>query len=730
MKSAHILLLSLSAACCLPPAAGLQAAPAAPASVRKVQPDGTEIMILQRGDEKIHWMETLDGYTLLYDADRYVAYAATDSAGNLVASNVRYRGGRSGDPLSAPERAAPERGAPLQKGLRYSPAQVAVLRQRWEAAGSARPQRAPAAPVVGEKKALCVLMQYPDRPFVKPKQDFENLLNREGYSVDGAMGSVRDFYIENSYGQMALNVTVVGPYTAAHSHDDYGDRSGPYGGGDLAQEAITAAYSDGVDLREFTNADDSRLETFHMIFAGHGSESSADPTDLWSHKWMLSSPINLGGVTVYDYSCSPELRKATGTDITHVGVICHELCHVFGAPDYYDTDGGTGGSFDGTGNWDLMANGMWNGPDEASWGAVPAHINMFQKIQYGWVTPVELTDSRDVTGMPNSADSPTAYVIKVGNSGEQYILENRQRVKFDSQTPGHGLLIYHVHPSLPGNTQNTVNARHPQQLYPVCASAPIARPNADPKSYGTINSEGCPFPGAAAKSYFTDIATPMSFSWTSGQGIQSPITDITEDNGQISFGYRQKSAPEYELTLNHGSATTSKQVAQLCFDVAGGDPISYKVNEDVSRLNNISWLAFNPAALYTFESNTAGHKTVYTKLKNEIGETEVKSALIYFKPIDKSEQPDAGAAAQEAQEAQEAQVKIYPTVVSATLTVERELSAPPASVTVFSAAGTPCLTKRLTAPVETLDLSECPTGKLFIHLFDGKKRVTLPVIKL
>jgi M6 family metalloprotease-like protein len=663
-------------------------------------------------------METLDGYTLLYDAERYVAYATTDADGNLVASNMRYRGDRPG--VRAP---SIDGATPLQKGLRYSPAQIAVLRQLWEVAGATRArQQAAPSPVLGEKKALCVLMQYPDMPMVKSKQDFDDLLNQAGYNREGAIGSVRDFYYENSYGQMTLVITVAGPYTAAHNHSSYGDGSSSYGGADLAREAITAAFNDGIDLHEFANAD-NRLETFHMIFAGHGSEASADPADIWSHKWVLSSPLTLGGVTVYDYSCSPELRKATGTDITHVGVICHELCHVFGAPDYYDTDGGTGGSFLGTGDWDLMANGMWNGPTEATWGTVPAHINMFQKIQYGWVTPVALTDSRDVSGMPNSASSPTAYVINVNADGEQYILENRQQVGFDAQVPGHGLLIYHVHPSLLSNSENTVNARHPQQLYPVCASASMAKPTADSRSYGAINSGGCPFPGTSNKPYFTDATTPMSFSWTTGEGIQSPLTGITETARKISFGYKQKSVPGFDFTLNHDDATTSKQTAQLYFTVTGDAPLSYKASEDVSRMDNVPWLAYSPSPTYTFESNSAGYKTVYAKLKNEIGETGVKSAVIYFKPIEKS---NISAAAQ----GQEAAVKIYPTAVETTLNVEREPDASPATVTVFSTVGTPYLTKKLTAPVETLDLSKCPAGMLLIHVSDGKARVVLPVLKL
>jgi M6 family metalloprotease-like protein len=665
-------------------------------------------------------METLDGYTLLYDAEQYVVYATTDAHSNLIPSTVRYRGDRPG--AQAP---AVDGTTPLQKGLRYSPAQIAVLRQLWEVtdAATTRQQRAAPAPVVGMKKALCVLMEYPDKPMIKTKQDFDDLLNQVGYSKDNAIGSVRDFYYENSYGQMTLNITVAGPYKAKHNHSAYGDRSGTYGGADLAQEAITAAYEDGINLKELANGN-NQLETFHMIFAGHGSEASGEPTDIWSHKWQLSKPLKLGDITAHVYSCSPELRKATGSDITHIGVICHELCHVFGAPDYYDADGGSGGRFDGTGNWDLMANGMWNGPTEALWGTVPAHINMFQKIQYGWVTPIELTGSQTVIDMPNAASSPTAYVINVDNNGEQYVLENRQRIKFDAQVPGSGLLIYHAHPQLLNNTDNSVNARHPQQLYPVCANASIAKPNADPRSYGTISSGSCPFPGTNKKTYFTDATIPMSFSWTTGEGIQSPITDITEADGKISFGFKQKSIPDYALSLNSGDATTSKQTALLTFTVTGNAaPLSYKVSEEESRLDNVSWLAYKPSVTYTFESNSAGYKNVFTKLKNEIGETDVKSAGIYFKPIDKS---DISAASQ----AQQAWVKVYPTAVTTDVTVEREPDAPSVHMTVFSTVGTPYLTKKLTSPTETLDLSNCPTGILFIHVSDGKKQVVLRVLKL
>ena len=52
----------------------LFAVPAEPWAVEKVQPDGTKISIYLKGDEKVNWMESEDGYSLMYDAQQYVVY--------------------------------------------------------------------------------------------------------------------------------------------------------------------------------------------------------------------------------------------------------------------------------------------------------------------------------------------------------------------------------------------------------------------------------------------------------------------------------------------------------------------------------------------------------------------------------------------------------------------------------------------------------------------------------
>ncbi|MDR0729993.1 MAG: M6 family metalloprotease domain-containing protein [Prevotellaceae bacterium] len=555
MKKITIILLFLLLA-----VTTVSAVTADPAPITKLQPDGTEITVRLRGDEKVHWMETLDGYTLMYDAQRYIVYATVDGEGNMVPSTAPYMG----ESKAQRSPAAKQLVASLPKGIRYSVSQVAALRQIWEIDDNLRSQaQAQAAPVTGEKKALCVLMGFQDKPFTKTRAEFEALLNQVGYNVGGSRGSVKDFYRENSYGKMDLTITVAGPYKASNTAAYYASRTQAF-----AREAALAADGD-INFADF--AADGRVETFHIVFAGYGDESVGNGQQIWSHKWQLSSTLTLDGVRLSVYSCSPELRGASGSNLTYIGVICHELCHVFGAPDYYDTDKGeSGGDFIGTGNWDLMANGSWNDN-----GRTPAHINMFQKILYGWVEPVDLNVEQNIVDMPNSAENPIAYTVQAYTDGEMYVLENRQKTGFDTYVPGHGLLIYHVHRSAYNNRAS--NDGHPQQMYPVCAASGNQIPSATVSSYGSINSAGCPFPGTSDNRSFTDRSTPMSFSWATNRGINKPIASITETAGKISFEFMPEMPDLQKVTVN-GNDVTLPEIDEPMIYMADCNEQSFRLN--------------------------------------------------------------------------------------------------------------------------------------------------------
>ncbi len=79
----YILSISFLVICfsLLPKNAG--ATTADPAPIEFIQPDGTSLSILLKGDEFIHWATTLDGYTILSNTQGFYEYASIDTAGNL-----------------------------------------------------------------------------------------------------------------------------------------------------------------------------------------------------------------------------------------------------------------------------------------------------------------------------------------------------------------------------------------------------------------------------------------------------------------------------------------------------------------------------------------------------------------------------------------------------------------------------------------------------------------------
>ena len=54
----------------------VMAVPANPALYRYVQPDGTVVTLQMRGDEFLHYVTTVDGYTLKKNAHGYYVYAS------------------------------------------------------------------------------------------------------------------------------------------------------------------------------------------------------------------------------------------------------------------------------------------------------------------------------------------------------------------------------------------------------------------------------------------------------------------------------------------------------------------------------------------------------------------------------------------------------------------------------------------------------------------------------
>ena len=514
-----------------------------PGIINFTQPDNkTTLQIYLFGDERFHWGETLDGYSLMHDSEGYFVYATKNENGEMVPTQYRATeiADRPAEVVAFLER--------TPKHLRYTTEQCNMMRTMWNMindnpniqTGLKRGEKALDV-THGNTRLLVILVNFSDRHFMKARTDVDKLYNQVNYSNVTMRGSVHDFYYENSYGQMNLTFEVVGPYSLPQTISYYGNNTNG-NSQEFAHDAIQLAVDDGVDLSQYDLDGDNNVDGVHIMFAGYGEESSGTAAQIWSHKGTLTHPVYANGVYAKTYSCSPELHGGSGTVLSTVGVICHELGHVFGAPDYYDVDNNHGGSgtagYAANGQWDLMSSGSWNGSANALSGNQPSHHNPFSKcVTYGWGKIKEISSPQALVLNPSSNDSASIYKVTTATTNEYYLLENRQQLGFDGSLPGHGLIIYHVHANFnPANQNNNVN--HPLKFYPVCAGISVAQPNSDPSSYGNINSSACPFPGSSRKTTFADNTYPSMKSW-SGANTNKPISNITENTtlNTISFTF-------------------------------------------------------------------------------------------------------------------------------------------------------------------------------------------------
>lgn len=325
--------------------------------------------------------------------------------------------------------------------------------------GLDRPEPFKAALVTGTNNILIIVIDYPDLTATQTAASFTRMVNGPW-----ATGSLDDYYQEVSYGSFRVSGVSGGWYRAVNNHtyyanfdgvpntpDDYGRGTYPYNAARLVEEAVDAAELAGVNFSKYDNDGDGWVDTVFIVHAGKGGEATADPNDIWSHKWSISSaggtPRFYDGVTIDVYTIQPELNSVGGH--IEIGVFAHEYGHALGLPDLYDTDG----SSEGIGNYGLMAAGSW-GADGRS-PERPSHMCAWSKVFLGWLTATVITE--DTLNQAINQIETNAEVYKLWKRGkpktEYFLVSNRQKVGFDSRFIGDGgLLIWHI-------DERVINAR-------------------------------------------------------------------------------------------------------------------------------------------------------------------------------------------------------------------------------------------------------------------------------
>jgi M6 family metalloprotease-like protein len=417
------------------------------------QPDGTPVGLRIRGDEWFHHEEDLNGYTVIKDRNWYV-YARRDQAtGRLVSSGLLAG-------IDNPAANGLKPGELPSKSVRNERAQ----NLGWPSAAPGNQQdggtsaSSVAAASGGVLKNLVVLIRWADHTSrtLPTSADVDVLMNNAGpHPTLAPTGSLKDVYLENSYGALSIESTVAEWVTSDQTEQYYAN--GQSGLTSLTHDAIRDALTKVDQFINFSDFDvDSNgvIDCITFLHSGYGAEWGGTDafgtyyTDrMWSHKWSISGGWTSNeGVTVGAYHISPAVWGTSGSSIGRVGVIAHETGHFLGLPDLYDTDSSPG---NGIGSFGLMAN---------SWGfdgsqKYPPHMCPWSKVQLGWLSPTVI-DTAGTYTIQQTETSSAAYRIDLGYPSQEYLLiENRQPVGFDGAMPQGGLAIWHIDEQSSHNTE-------------------------------------------------------------------------------------------------------------------------------------------------------------------------------------------------------------------------------------------------------------------------------------
>ncbi len=474
----------------------LMAKPAYRGAIQHTQPDGSIITIYQHGDEFFHYKTTEDGTWVARQADGF--YKAIPA---LTNEQITLRRKQS---------------APLRK----------------------TEQIQEASPLNIAPKGLVVLVNFSDKQMQasNTRDVYYRMHNAPDYNDNGAYGSARQYFIDQSMGKYQPQFDVVGPVTLSKQMSYYGgnDASGNDKMAQVAemvQEACKLADQAGADFSQYDNNNDGMVDFVYFIYAGYGEADSGIDDTVWPHMFWLyegnNITLTLDGKKINTYACGSELNYSTKKR-DGIATFCHEFSHVLGLPDMYTTNGA---SHKTLGMWDVLDYGPYN--DD---GNTPPSYSAYERFFLGWLEPTILNSAATVT-IPELQSSNTAGLITetgthnlIGNDPNPttfFLFENRQQTGWDEFLPGHGMLVTKVRYSYRLWYNNSVNnsaARLGVDIVEADQNAPSYSGYWD-GYFGKLTDA---FPHGA------DKYTPFT---------NYPLTNITEANGEITFDFMGGGTP-------------------------------------------------------------------------------------------------------------------------------------------------------------------------------------------
>lgn len=580
--------------CCM---LGLWAVPAKRTSIIVGQPDGTQLVLTQCGDEHFHYLMTSDGIPVIRKGEAYY-YAISGEDGiessDLLAHETAQR--------TLEEQAFVEQLSDTRQ-TQAEQAKRAIARRNVTTRGTTSE-----VPAEGEVRIPVLLVQFADVRFssADPQNAFKDRINGENYTAEGGCGSIREYFIDQSEGQFSPQFDIIGPITLSNNMEYYGgnDKQGTdLRPREMVKEACRNAYNDKIiDFSQYDNNNDGYVDILYIIYAGFGEASFPDKLEdcIWPHQWELGTPLTLDGKKINRYACNNELDGHTGTELDGIGTFCHEFSHCLGLPDFYDTS--SEGTTFGMNVWSVMDYGCYNNN-----GHTPCGYTAYEKDFLGWRSLTELNTPTHVTLKPLSDGGEAYKIVNEANPDEFYVVEYYSKSGWNTYAPADGMLITHVDYLESAWYENIVNndPKHPRVTI-IPADGKLTAQSVTSDTY----------PGPSRNTKLTATSTPASMVYTGGY-MNKDITNIASENGIVTFDFMEGAIQSPRLHSPTNILSTSFTVTWNPVEEVDSYDVRLDLVEENSQETMVH-VAHTKECHHTFEGLDAGvYRCRVRSIKNE-----------------------------------------------------------------------------------------------------------------
>ena len=371
-------------------------------------------------------------------------------------------------------------------------------------------------------RSLVIPVQFQDREFSYGEQDMQSILSKAEDYLNTQFRDTRTFSFD-------LAPTVILPQQVSY-YGMNGEREHDL----LIHEAVLSACkaSGGIDFSVYDNDGDGTVDGLILLTAGTSESDGAGEDEIWPACYTLSSrtiPIIMSGKWINPFIVFTEIKSINGLEprLNGPGDLCHEMCHIFNLPDFYDTDGLASGGISSA-LWQttsLMDEGNRN-----DFGNTPPGFNSIEMELLGLGECIPMAPG-GYTLQP--LDKEGRYLRAEGRTeGEYFLVECRDNKGWDEFIGGAGLLAYYIDKREPESiakwNDNKINCNPNNQCARIIEASSEAR--------------------SAKDVFFTGKGRKVLS--LGDYGINLALTDITRNNdGSVSFNVTEPMSVKETVTF-------------------------------------------------------------------------------------------------------------------------------------------------------------------------------------